>query len=237
MRNAVFFLALLCFLLLTVFLHRELDRAGSPQAVPGDPRRIVSLAPNATEILYALGLGPRVAGVTRFCAYPPEVASKLRVAGFSDINFEALVRLRPDLALLSGGKTADQKQLERLGIPVLTLDTSSLTGFFRSIESIGSATGRFAEAGSIIQGFQQALEAARNRARGRARPRVLFSVMRSGREPGRITEIHAVGRDGFFNELIEAAGGENAYRGEKKWCSIYMQLLIITVTCSKPSDI
>jgi iron complex transport system substrate-binding protein len=154
-----------------------------------------------------------VAGVTRFCLYPPEAVSKPRVAGFSDINFEAVLRLRPDLALLPADKAADKKQLERLGIPVLTLDTRSLTEFFRSIESIGSATGRFSEADSIIKGFQQALQAARDRTGDKTRPRVLFSVMRSRRELGRITEIHAVGRDGFFQELIEAAGGKNAYQG------------------------
>lgn len=213
MRKPLFLLAILLVLLAAGPLRRELLQLSTPPPLPAAPQRIISLAPSVTETLYALGLGPRVVGVTLFCAYPPEVASKARVAGFSDINLEAVVRARPDLVVLPTDKTVSKKLIEGLGIPVLPLDTRSLSGLLQAIEQLGAATGRQREAESIQARFHAALQAARVRAAGKARPRVLFSVMHSYQGLGYITEINAVGRDGFYNELIEAAGGENAYSG------------------------
>lgn len=213
MRNATFYTLILFFLLLTVHVHRVLLGMAAPAPIPDDPQRIVSLAPSVTETLYALGLGSNVAGVTQFCAYPPEVALKPRVAGFNDLNIEAVVRVRPDLAAIPVDKTAAKARLERLGIPVLTLDTLSLPGLLDSIERLGKATGRGTEAGTIVGDFHKAIREAREKARGKQLPRVLFSVMHSYEGLGYITEINAIGRDGFYNELIEAAGGENVYTG------------------------
>lgn len=213
MRNTVFAALLLLLLLLTLPARQALVRAGSPPPPPAVPQRIVSLAPSVTETLYALGLGPSVVGVTQFCAWPPDAAGKPRVAGFSDINLEAVVRARPDLAVLPVDKTANKEQLERLGIPVLTLDTRSLPGLLRAIGELGAATGRRAEAEILAAQFRKALQAAREKATGQARPRVLFSIMHTYQGLGAITEINAIGRDGFYNELIEAAGGDNAYTG------------------------
>lgn len=213
MRNFALYVCILLFLLLTVFAHRALSRASSPPAMSGEPKRIVSLAPSVTETLYALGFGPNVVGVTQFCAYPPDVATKPRVAGFSDINFEAVVRACPDLAALPIDRSISQKQLEGLGVPVLLLDTRSLLGLLRSIENLGVTTGHDKEADAIVHKFHVGIRTARDRAVGKPRPRVLFSVMHSYEGLGYITEINAIGRDGFYNELIEAAGGENAYLG------------------------
>ncbi|MDR2820793.1 MAG: helical backbone metal receptor [Desulfovibrio sp.] len=213
MRN-LFFYGFLCLLLaLTVTLHRKLERLSGPAAIPADPQRIVSLAPSVTETFYALGLGARVAGVTQFCAWPPDVAAKPRVAGFSDVNFEAVLRLRPDLVALPDDKFANKTQLERMGLPVLALDTRTLSGLMKSIRVVGAATGRGREADAVLDNFRSSIRAARERAEGKARPRVLFSIMHSYQGTGYITEINAVGRDGFYNELIEIAGGVNVYRG------------------------
>jgi iron complex transport system substrate-binding protein len=213
MRN-LFFYGFLCLLLaLTVTLHRKLERLSGPAAIPADPRRIVSLAPSVTETFYALGLGARVVGVTQFCAWPPDVAAKPRVAGFSDVNFEAVLRLRPDLVALPDDKLANKTQLERMGLPVLALDTRTLSGLMESIRVVGAATGRGREADAVLDNFRSSIRAAKERAEGKARPRVLFSIMHSYQGTGYITEINAVGRDGFYNELIEIAGGVNVYRG------------------------
>ena len=214
MRRSIFYTGLFFLLLLTVPVHMVLGRLCGPPAVPDDPQRIVSLAPGVTETLFALGLGPKVVGVTLFCEFPPEVASIPRVAGFSDVNFEAVVRARPDLVALPIDKTATKEQLERLGIPVITLDTRSLSGLMASIASLGKATGHQAQADAVRAAFQTAFDAARGRAEGKPRPRMLFSVMHAYQGLGYITEIHAIGRDGFFNELIGAAGGVNAYQGD-----------------------
>ena len=200
------------FLVLTIFAHKALSRLLAP-AMPENPQRIVSLAPNLTETLYALGLGPRVVGVTDFCAFPPEVRDKPRVAGFSSINFEALLRAQPDLVVLPFDKAGSWQHLERLGLATLSLDTRSLPGLMEAIAVLGRAAGRDGEARSILEGITQGLTAAEERARGKERPRVLFSIMHSYQGPGNITEIVAVGDDGFFDAMIRAAGGRNAYEG------------------------
>ena len=214
MRRSTFYAGLFALLLLTVPAHMALDRLSGPTPVSDAPKRIVSLAPGVTETLFALGLGPNVVGVTQFCEYPPEVMSKARVAGFGNVNFEAVVRAMPDLVALPVDKVADKKYIEQLGIPVITLDTRSLDGLMDAIGSLGRAIGHQAQAEAVTARLQSALVAARARATGKARPRVLFSVMHSYQGLGYITEIHAIGRDGFFNQLIEAAGGENAYQGD-----------------------
>ncbi len=201
-------------LLFAVWGHGRLTELSSPPAPPANPQRIVSLAPSVTETLFALGLGTRVVGVTDFCAYPPEVANIPKVAGFSSVNFEAVLRARPDLVALPVDKLGSRMRLEQLGLPVLMLDTRSLSGFLAAVRALGEATGRGARAEALLQDLNAALDAARLRAKGRPKPRVLFSVMHSYEGLGYISEINVIGRDGFYNELIEAAGGINAYQGD-----------------------
>ncbi len=213
MRNRVFIVIIMLVVAVGFGVRRGLQHAYSPPDAPAAPQRIISLAPSVTETLYALGLGPNVAGVTEFCSWPEDVENKPRVAGFSDIHVEAVVRARPDLAVLPTDKTGNRGHLESLGIPVLTLDTRTLPGLMRDIEALGKATGRSAEAEAILERFRIALAEATARSHGKRKPRVLFSIMHAYEGLGYITQINAVGRDGFYNQLIEAAGGENVYTG------------------------
>jgi iron complex transport system substrate-binding protein len=200
-------------LLLAVWGHHALRRVSSPSPVPVAAERIVSLAPSVTEILYTLGLGSRLVGVTRFCSYPPDVVNKARVAGFTDVNYEAVLRVRPDLVILPADKTDNRVRLERLGLAVLPLDIRTLAGVMDSMTLIGRRVGRREEARAARDVLLAGLEAARTRAAGRTSPRVLFSVMHAERGLEAVTEINAVGRDGFYSELIRAAGGRNVYEG------------------------
>lgn len=213
MKRWLFPFALLSGLALTFWGHQALGLLSAPPPIPREPRRIISLAPSVTETLYALGLGPQVVGVTQFCGYPPDVKSKPVVAGFSDVNYEAVLRQHPDLVVLPRDKVENRLNLERLGLPVMVLDTRSLYGLMAAIEVLGNGVGHPAEAATILAGMKESVARARARAKGRLRPRVLFSVMHSYEGLGYITEINAVGRDGFFSEMIDIAGGENIYQG------------------------
>ena len=211
-RHSIFFI-LGVLLIMAAGARHALDRLSLSPTPPVAPQRIVSLSPGITETLYALGLGPSVAGATRYCAWPPEAANLPRVAGFGEINYEAVLRARPDLVLLPEDRARDRLYLERLGLPVLMLDTLTVSGLLRTISLLGRSAGREIEAEALKAGLEQRLAAARDAAEGRPRPKVLFAVMRADQGTGGITEIHAVGRDGFYSELIEAAGGQNAYTG------------------------
>jgi iron complex transport system substrate-binding protein len=212
MKTCLSYTFLGIFLVLALWTRHT--REAPPPATPLNPVRIVSLAPGITETLYALGLGDRVAGVTQFCAYPPEAREKPRVAGFTDVNYEAVLRLRPDLVILPRDRERNKKELENLGLPVLALDTRSLSGLTEAVELLGKATGHEEEARAVLAELDAGLAEARARAAGRPEPGVLFSVMHSYQGLGYITEIHAVGKDGFYSELVKAAGGRNSYAGD-----------------------
>jgi len=212
-KTWLFQIALFSGFILACWGHHALERLSAPPPWPAEPKRIISLAPSVTETLYALGLGPQVVGVTQFCWYPPEAKAKPIVAGFSDVNYEAVVRQKPDLAVLPRDKVENRLDLERLGLSVMTLDTRSLAGLMEAINVVGRSTGHQAEAAHILDGMEESLARARARAAGQTQPRILFSVMHSYEGLGYITEINAVGRDGFFSEMIEIAGGRNVYQG------------------------
>ena len=125
---------LLC--LLSILL-KSLPVSAGPEAVVDDlgievrlatePRRIVSLAPSNTELLFALGLGDRVVGVTRFCNYPPAAQDIDAVAGFSDLSVEMIAAVRPDLVIASRGNDPESLETVRqMGVPVFALANNSV---------------------------------------------------------------------------------------------------------------
>jgi iron complex transport system substrate-binding protein len=173
-----------------------------------------------TETVFAVGLGPSVTGVTSYCRYPPEVEALPKVAGFSDVNVEAILRLRPDLVILPVDKTATSAELARLGLTVMPLDTRNLEGLMEAMEELGAATGRSGEAGLALDRIRSAIAYAREKGRGKPKPKVLFSVMHSYAGLGYISEITAAGSDGFFSNLIEICGGVNAYGGRLPFPSL-----------------
>jgi len=214
MKTLPLYLWLAALFCLAAWAHHALEDTLRTPAIPSSPQRIVSLAPSVTETLYALGMGENIVGVTQFCAYPPEVLNKQQVAGFGEVNYEAVLRLRPDLVVLPQDMVRNKKNLENLGLSVLTLDTRSMSGLMDTIAKLGNATVHANETQAILAAINNSLTAAYVRAGEKPKPKVLFSVMHSYQGFGYITEINAVGKDGFYSELILAAGGNNAYTGE-----------------------
>ncbi|MDR1677692.1 MAG: helical backbone metal receptor [Deltaproteobacteria bacterium] len=211
--NIFLFILFFIGLPLTVLAHQALSNLTAPPPIPLNPQRVVSLAPSVTETLFALGQGSKVVGVTEYCHFPEEVTKLPVVAGFTDINYEAVLRTRPDLIVLPVDKTASQRELERLGLTTMTLDTRNLTGYMASILSFGQATSSHNLAQKIVSDLENSILKAKHRSQGRTKPRVLFSVMHSYQGFGYITEITAVGQDGFFSNMLELAGGINVYDG------------------------
>lgn len=194
----------------------DLANTGS-QAKTQKAGRIVSLAPNITESLYALGLGERIVGVTSYCNWPPEAASKARIGGFGQVDLESVLRLQPDLVILHHDQVENARVLKDLGLEILLFRFRKIDELLESIAKIGQATGHSVEATEINTSFATAIMAAKHRAEekinaGRARPRVLFIAMRNG-DADKIDEVTAIGNDGFYSQLIGLAGGENAWKG------------------------
>ena len=173
------------------------------------PQRIVSTAPSATEMLYALGLGDRVVGVTTFCHYPPEAARKPKIGDYLHPSLEAIAGLRPDLVVSEASGVRHAERLSALHLNVLEIDDATLAGIYDSIRRIGQAAGVAARADAVCAGMRAQFDAIRAGVAHLPRRRVLFLV---GRTPGRIEDLVAAGRASHLDELLEIAGGENVFR-------------------------
>jgi len=177
------------------------DQTGRMVNVPENPHRLVSLAPNITEIVYALGLGDELVGDTDNCDFPPRATSKPHVGTMVNPSLERIVALKPDLALgtpeANRRETADQ--LERLGVPVYGVTANTLAGTLASIEDLGKVLGRAAEASRLVAQMQARIDRVENRIKGRPEPRVLFVVW--------YRPLITVGPGTFIADVIRAAGG------------------------------
>lgn len=178
------------------------------------PRRIVSLAPSATEILFELGLGDKVVGVTRFCDYPTSAATRTKVGGLMDMNYEAIVSLRPDLVVLLKSQRDNQRELDKVKINSLQLPHENVADIHASIRTLGDRCGAPVAAQSILDNLSSRTAAVQNAVSSQKKPRVLVCVGRDVESEG-LGEIYVAGRHTFYEEIIEAAGGVNAYEDEK----------------------
>jgi len=174
--------------------------------------RLISMAPSITETLYALGLGANVVGVTTFCQRPKEAASKPKVGGYFDVNYEAALSLRPTLVVIHSGRGDQEERLKRLGVKTLSVDHASVTGIIGSIETIGSLCGVDENAKRLVNGLRQRMDKIRAKVNGARRPRVLVAV---GRNLGStsVAEAYIAGKKSYYDDLITIAGGVNAYEG------------------------
>ncbi len=176
----------------------------------GGYSRIVSMAPSITETLFALDLADRVAGVTRYCDFPPEAKAKPQVGGLLDPNYEAIVALEPDLAILLTIHDEAGARLKALGISTLVVEHRTLDGILDSFRLIGEASGAPAAAEALVADCERRMERVRRRTVGLERPRVLIS---SARElgSGRLGTVYAAGKGQWYDNLIDAAGGTNVF--------------------------
>lgn len=174
----------------------------------GVPRRIVALAPNVVEILYAIGMGGRVVGVSQDTDYPAAATRKPIVLSYpAGANVEKIVALHPDLLVAAGIDASYLPKLRALHLPTIVLDPSSIDGILHDITIAGTATGASAAAGALVMRLQARIEAVRARIRrASARPRVYyeFDFSKAG--------AYTYGRGSFGDALITLAGGDNVGR-------------------------
>jgi len=177
------------------------------------PERIVSMAPNVTEILFALGLGDRVAGVTRFCDYPPEARSIRRIGGLVDPNIEIIQSLDPGLVIaFRGNPLRLVDRIRKLGLPVFVLDIGQgLEALFPLIAKIGRVTRSEERADALAAGLRRRLEAVDAAlSKVETRPKVFVLLYGQG--------LWTCGGESYVDDLISRAGGTNvASSMPKKW--------------------
>jgi iron complex transport system substrate-binding protein len=174
-------------------------------------RRIVSMAPSITETLYVLGLGDRVVGVTRYCAYPAEVQSLPKVGGFLDPNFEAIMALKPDLVILLEEHERSLPGFQKLGLETTVVCHKYITGIVDSLRTIGKICGLQSRGNQVADDIQMRMDRLRAKTARTKRPKVMIAIDRI-QGSGRLVDVFIAGADGYFDKMIELAGGENVYR-------------------------
>lgn len=177
------------------------DDAGRTVQIVEEPQRIISLAPSNTELLFALGLGPRVVGVSDYTTYPSEAAELPSVGGMP-LNFEKIVSLEPDLILAAGITTQDDlAKLEELKQPVLVLNPTDIEEILSNLLLVGKATATEAKAEEIVAQMREEWEAILEKTKElKERPRVFVELDET---------LYTVAPGSFIDPLIAMAGGVN----------------------------
>lgn len=172
------------------------------------PKRIISLTPVGTEILFDLGQGGNIIAVTNFCDYPPEAAQKPKIGGFAEINFEALLAMKTDLLVLQDIHERFAPQLEKLKIPYVILRQESIEDVYASITRLGELCGVKERAERRVAAISADLAKIAAKTAGAKRPTVMLCVSRELSDR-RINGFYIAASGNFYNELIKLAGGQN----------------------------
>lgn len=177
------------------------DEAGRRLRLPAKIERVVSLAPNLTEIVFAVGAGKRLVGDTTYCDYPEEAKAVAKVGDTMQPSAERIIALRPQLVLVSTASQLEAftRQMAEQNIPIYVTDPHDLEGVFRTIKSIGDLLGESAGASKLISELRARADAIAASVKAEPPVRVFFQV---SREP-----LYTAGRDSYITDVIRRAGG------------------------------
>ena len=181
---------------------------GAGAAPAARPERIITMAPNLTEIVFSLGAGERLVAVSKYSDYPHAARALPRAGGFINPDIERVLAYQPDLVILRDYSTRLEEKLRAFSIPVLRVHDESISDIMETIRSIGEALGTEPEAARLTASIERDLEQFRRRPEPARRPRVLLVT---GRSPGTLQNLYTTGRGTFLHEMIRLAGGENLF--------------------------
>jgi len=172
------------------------------------PRRIVSVSPVITEILYGIGAFDRVVAVTDYCLYPPQAKSLPKVGGWATPSVERIAGFHPDLVAFSDAQAPFlEMPLAQLGIHTAIARSQTVQDAYDAIATLGRATGNAAQAARLIAQIKSSLDTVRRRAADLPHPSVISIVDRT---PGTLRDLYAVTDGSYLAELISIAGGRPA---------------------------
>jgi len=186
------------------------------------PERIISLSPANTEILFALGLGEKVVGITNVCNYPPQAQEKEKIGDYDNPNLEKIIELKPDLIMVSYGSPMKIiNQLEELNYTVVGLNPKNIDDIIFSIIMVGKVTGKNEEAARLTGEMKKRIETVLSRTSTLTennKPRVLYVVW--------YKPLWTAGSGTFIDELIRKAGGTNIAGDITGWPKMNLETVI-----------
>jgi iron complex transport system substrate-binding protein len=170
--------------------------------------RIVSLVPALTEMLFAIGAGAQVVGVSNFDSFPPQVKTLPRVGALLDPDTERILTLHPDFVITYGSQSDVQTRFERAGVKVFSYRHGGIAGVLATMRRLGEAVGHAQEADTVARSLERRLDSIRGRVKGRPRPRTLLVFERT---PLTLRGLYVSGGTGFLNDMLDAAGAVNVF--------------------------
>jgi cobalamin transport system substrate-binding protein len=197
-----------------------IDETGRSVTVPAEVKRIVTLAPDQTETIYALGLGERLAGDTDTCDTPPAAKEKPHVGNAQNPNLEAVVALHPDLVLattsINRRETVDT--LRGLGFAVYTSDPHTVRGTLESIARVAEVAGAEAQGKALVARLQARLDALHGRLADMPLVHVLFVVWED--------PLISIGQNTFIADALRWAGGESVILTDQNWPRVGLEEIV-----------
>lgn len=165
------------------------------------PQRLISLAPSVTEMLFALGVGDRVVGVTSYCDYPPEARSRTTIGDTLHPSLERILALRADLVIASRASQLESfaRRLGEFGVPLYVVETRALSDVPRSLRRLGLVLGHAQSGESVARRLQQQMSQIQQQVQGKDKPKVLLVIQR---EP-----LMVPGTKSYLADLVRQAGG------------------------------
>lgn len=198
------------------------DYEGRTVTIKSEPKRIMTMAPSATEIIWELGLGARHVGRSTYCDYPAQVSSVPSIGDLWNPNFEKMVDQQPDLVLAIGGSKKMWEKLDELGIPVVVLQPANFYQVYESIELVGKITGTLAKAQSVTSDMKERVSFIKSRISWISdgwKPRVFYEVWHD--------PLMSAGPGSFIDDMIKIAGGENiASDAKSAWPTVSKETMI-----------
>ena len=198
------------------------DQSGRTVTLDAIPERIISISPANTEILFALGLGDKVVGVTNYCNYPEEALDKEKVGGFSTPDIEKIIALEPDVIFAAPLHEAEIiPQMENLGLKVIAITPENLDETYDAIEVVGMVTGTQSAAVSLVQDMQSRVGLVTGLVAGLSyedRLNVFYIVWHD--------PLMTAGGDTLAGQLIELAGGRNIFANLSGYATVSIEPVI-----------
>ena len=176
-------------------------------------RRVVSLVPNVTEMLFAVGAGSQVVGVSSYDDFPAETKTLPRVGALLDPDTERILSLRPDLVIVYGSQTELERQFTRAGIRVYPYRHGGIDTVVQAIGDLARLTGHASDGDRVVRDMQAQFAAIRARVRGRPRPKTMLVI---GRDAGALRGVYVSGGIGFLHEVLDIAGADDAFGDVKR---------------------
>jgi iron complex transport system substrate-binding protein len=177
------------------------------------PERIVSLVPAATEMIYAMGEGARVAAVSTYDHFPADVARLPKVGGLLDPSVERILAIKPDLVVVYTTQKDLIERLDRAGIPYFTYEHRALADIMTTMRAIGTRIGSAARADAAASEMERSLADIRAKTAGLPHPATLLVFER---DPASLRNVYASGGYGFLHDMLEIAGGRNVFADVKQ---------------------